>query len=278
MTARVKTCQICKKPRLVHCRYCPRCNRLIGSHDMAAHAAALKAAWSMEQDGFLCFLTGVKLEEIDIYDPFFLTYDHYLPKRKGTLVVCASFANEMKTSLSGDEFWCIVMEYDSFRKGAPFHKDVVDFLYWNMIAKPEPRPLAGRLPPGKAGSRRCPICNHETTGYRRYCARCQRKNPNLPGRAGAMKDSWCEEMQRFLDHYIGVELEENDLNDPYYMVFDHRIPGKKGDLVATSMLMNAMKGDLSDEEFDLMMAELARSREGKPFNRDVIKFEYRNRG
>jgi hypothetical protein len=41
-----------------------------------------------------------------------------------------------------------------------------------------------------------------------------------------------------------------------------------------SMLMNAMKGDLSEEEFYLIMNELARHREGKPFNKEVIKFEY----
>jgi len=89
-----------------------------------------------------------------------------------------------------------------------------------------------------------------------------------------MKAAWCKEKNGFLDHYLGIVVDEENLDSPYYVVFDHRIPRKKGDLVLTCMLVNAMKGDMSEDEFYLMMNELARHREGKVFDREVIKFEY----
>jgi hypothetical protein len=40
------------------------------------------------------------------------------------------------------------------------------------------------------------------------------------------------------------------------------------------VVFNAMKADLSEDEFYLVMNELARHFEGAPFNKDVVKFEY----
>jgi len=274
MPGQPKPCVVCERPRLPKFKYCPRCKKLVGNKDKLYRRIALIAAFSKILDGFVCSYTGVKLEENDTSSPWYLTFDHLLPRKRNTLVVSAYFINDMKSNLSGDEFRAIVMEYDRHRKGAPFNRDIVKFLYWKRKAKPEPQAIQADRPMTTYNVPACVICGHEPVPHGRYCARCRSYHPNIPGRLPALLDSWNKEQDAFLDHYIGVKLDKEDLDSPYYMVFDHRIPGKKGDLVATSMLMNAMKTDMSEEEFNLVMNELARHHEGKAFDRDVIRFEY----
>lgn len=82
----------------------------------------------------------------------------------------------------------------------------------------------------------------------------------------------CDEVQdAFLCDHKGVRLEEYDTSDPWYITYHHVIPGKKGELVVTSMLMNGVKGDLSEDEFYLVMNELARHFEGNPFDRNTTR-------
>jgi len=197
-----------------------------------------------------------------------------IPRKAKTMVVCAYFINDMKSNLSGDEFWAIVMEYDRHRKGAPFNRDIVEFLYWHRKAKPEKPPLQATRPQRIYHVKACVICGAPPAKNSKYCTRCPKHHPNIPGRLPALKRSWNKKQQAFLDHYIGVKLDEDNLDSPYYMVFDHRIPRKPADLHATSMLINAMKTDMSEEEFNLVMNELARHFEGKPYNKEVIKFRY----
>lgn len=98
-------------------------------------------------------------------------------------------------------------------------------------------------------------------------------NMELSARARQRAGQACPNKKIRRQNYIDIKLDEEDLDSPFFMVFDHRIPRRKGDLVVTSMLMNAVKGDLSEEEFHLVMNELARHFEGKPFDRNVVKFE-----
>jgi hypothetical protein len=274
MLKKPKVCRVCRKPRAPRCQYCERCKRLVGKgKNKRFRRAALIKAYDERLDAFLCAYTGVVLEEYDTSSPWYITYDHVIPGKKGDLVACAYFINTMKSDLSGEEFRAVVMEFDRHVKGAPFDREVVKFLYWHRKAKVEREPARG-IRPLKTIVPACVICGHKPISHSKYCARCKRRWLNFPGRAGAMKAAWNKDEDGFMDHYIGIKLDEEDLDSPFFMVFDHRIPRKKGDLVVTSMLMNAMKGDLSEEEFYLVMNELARHFEGAPFNRDVVKFEY----
>ena len=275
MPPKPRTCIICEKPAPRYAKYCPRCRRIIGENaGQLRLRIALQKAWNKEQDGFLCYYTGVKLEEYDTSSPWYITMDHFIPRKNGTEVVCAYVINDMKSNLSGDEFRAVIMEYDRHRKGAPFNRDIVKFQYWTWKAKAEKAPLQSGRPLRVYNVEACEICGGTPDKASRYCIRCRDHYPNVPGRRPAMKASWNKEQDGFLDHYLGVRLEEKNIRSPYYMVFDHRIPRKYADLVATSMLMNRMKTDLSEAEFNLMMDELARHFEGKPFDRDVIGFKY----
>jgi hypothetical protein len=179
----------------------------------------------------------------------------------------------MKSDLSGSEFWAVVMEFDRHVNGAPFNADIVKFDHWTRRGFKE-RSLRAAGPVRYYKVDHCDICGAPPVKNAKYCARCKKRWLHFPGRVRAMKAAWCKEKNGFLDHYLGIVVDEENLDSPYYVVFDHRIPRKKGDLVLTCMLVNAMKGDMSEDEFYLMMNELARHREGKVFDREVIKFEY----
>ncbi len=63
--------------------------------------------------------------------PWFITFDHRLPGDRETIVVAAWWVNAMKTALSEEEFWKVVLEYDRYlRGGGEFDRDVVDYDYW----------------------------------------------------------------------------------------------------------------------------------------------------
>ena len=50
-------------------------------------------------------------------------------------------------------------------------------------------------------------------------------------------------------YYTGMLLELRDPKSPWYLVFDHWIPGDGRKVVITSSLFNDMKSDLSENEF-----------------------------
>lgn len=270
-----RLCKICGSPRQPNYQYCPRCKRLIGKGvNKRLRVRALQQAWSAKDDGFLCRYTGQKLEEYDTSSPWYITYDHVIPRStRGGFVACAYWVNNMKTDLCDDELWAVVMEFDRHVKGAPFNRDIVKFEHWTRHAFRE-RALRASGPERYYKVDHCDICGAPPVKNAKYCARCKRRWLHFPGRVRAMKAAWCPEKNGFLDHYLGVVVDEENPDSPYYIVFDHRIPRKKGDLHVASMLVNAMKGDMSEDEFYRIMNELARHREGKPFDRDVIKFEY----
>jgi hypothetical protein len=102
--------------------------------------------------------------------------------------------------------------------------------------------------------------------------------PEDSARAEAMIDAWDEVGKCFRCQVTGIALEEKDHNSPFFLSFDHVIPGKKGKLQCVCRFVNQMKADLSKEEFLLLVPELAdHIRTGRPFNKDVIKFQYWHR-
>lgn len=77
--------------------------------------------------------------------------------------------------------------------------------------------------------------------------------------------------------YSGVCLEEVDKNSPYYRSTDHYIPGQK-EVVLTGLMFNLMKSSLTGPEFVTIVPELDDHHlTGRPFNKDIIKFETWNR-
>ena len=124
-------CPVCDK-RADPYIYCPRCRRLIFSHptDHRLLAQALKAAYDKGRDLFVCRYTHIPLDASDGRSPFFVNYDHRIPRKIGDIVVCAAFINAMKNSMSDTEFWAAVRELARHFAGAPFDRSAVRFRYW----------------------------------------------------------------------------------------------------------------------------------------------------
>ena len=124
----------------------------------------------------------------------------------------------------------------------------------------------------------CIVCNMPCRPGCLYCPRCRHITEMaaddqliLEIRA-ALIDSWEESIKRFLCFYFGLPLEEKDRKHPMLMVLDHIEPGRKR-LVACGNLPNFMKGNLTGDQFKLVIPELDdHFRTERPFNRDIIRF------
>jgi hypothetical protein len=271
-------CIVCNMPSRPACLYCPRCRHIA---DMAADdqliveiRAALTEAWDEHLKRFLCFYTNLPLEEKDRKNPMFLVFDHIIPGQK-RLVACGSLPNFMKGDLTGDQFRIVIPELDDhFVSGRPFNRDIVRFPVPAHLQKPVIRRLAA---PWEAPLWRvtdCVVCHDPLFPKSMYCARCRRfitvQRDNAARRV-ALINAWSELQRGFLCRYTGVKLEELDFRSPWYITFDHRIPGKAGDLVVAAAWVNRMKSFLTEQQFRAVVHEFARHfRDGTPFDSKVL--------
>jgi hypothetical protein len=82
-----------------------------------------------------------------------------------------------------------------------------------------------------------------------------------------MPVAWDPVRQGFVCRYSGVLLDYVNRQSPWYMTFDHRFPGMKGNMVACAAWINYMKTYLTDEQFRAVLKGLAdHFREGKAFD------------
>ena len=249
------------------------------NYNRHAYADALKAAWNPILRAFICFYTGLILEENDRSDPWYLSFDHRIPGDIKTLVVCARWVNDMKGTFSDTEFRAVSIELDRSHKARePFNMAVCDFKYWKGPADQKPRKLPGwafQRVPNIAG---CEVCHRKTSKFALFCRECQKiiqRGLRNRERVPPMKDSWDEAEQGFICYLTRLNVELHDRKSPRYITFDHRTPRMAGTLAVAVAFVNLMKTDLSEEEFWLVIGELAdHFRTGKPFNRDIIKFIY----
>jgi len=275
----IKKCDICGEPISVYAKYCRHCLRHIPPNESAACARALKAAWNPILKAFICFYTGVVLEENDFSSPWYMTFDHRIPGKKGDLVVCARWVNNMKATLSDTELKAVIIEFDRSKKAKePFNMAVAEFKYWKGPAdqKPRKRPVETYHPGPEVLE--CIVCSRKTIPHSWYCPICRViawKCARPTERVAPMKASWDKVRQCFICYLTGLEVELKDRKSPRYITFDHRIPRMPGTLAVAVAFANIMKTALSDDEFWLIVGELANHfRTGKPFNRDIIKFAY----
>jgi hypothetical protein len=100
------------------------------------------------------------------------------------------------------------------------------------------------------------------------------RKPDREARKRALKNAWDPEARCFRCYYTGIELETDDHRDHRYLSLEHQTPGDETKIVVVSALLNRMKTDLSDREFQSMVSALARSFEDGDF--DKAAFPDRN--
>ena len=84
---------------------------------------------------FRCYDTGLVMNLKDPTSPMYAHFDHRTPGRKGDLVKCWAFIDEMKGPMNEDEFWAVVLAYVDHLDGKPFPPEVARFKYWKSTAE-----------------------------------------------------------------------------------------------------------------------------------------------
>jgi len=130
---KAKPCVVCGLPtRTLY--YCDRCRRLVQrTNDRLVKRKALQESWDRIRQRFICYWTGIELEEVDWKSPHFVSFDHLTPGVKEPQVACANWVNRMKTMLTEDGFRIFVRELARFLRGeGPFRKKKLRFEDWYM--------------------------------------------------------------------------------------------------------------------------------------------------
>jgi len=272
-------CFCCCAPAPRRSEYCPRCKRFLKQDEKRIKALALKDAWDPIAKGFRCYYTGVLLDTQDSTSPWFLTFDHRIPRSKGNIVVCAAWVNIMKNRLTDEEFRAVIIEFARSKETKePFNMAVAEFKYWNgwkleKIGKPAK--LTDRNLP-EFGS--CRICSAKTYPFSPYCPICRniiRGPNNRREHEAAMVNAWDPRKKAFICYLTGLKLELEDISDPLFRTFDHGTPGRLETLKMAAAFANVMKTALSEEEFWLVVKELAHHfQTGEAFSKDVVGFAY----
>ena len=92
-------------------------------------------------------------------------------------------------------------------------------------------------------------------------------------RREALWDQWDETHQAFMCKSTGIALKHN--GGARYPEWEHRTPGDESSVVLVAALVNRMKADLTEDQWDAMIRALyARRIEGKPFNESAIPMNW----
>jgi len=280
-TPKYRTCSVCHRPTISPWSpYCARCRgHLHDRPENAKRLTALVAAYDPALDGFRCAYSGAPLEEEDQADPFYLYFDHEVPRRSSELVASAAVFNAMKSELSGDEFRAAVRELARHHGGKPFRKGAVSFEWWTEKApptRPGPRPRRGER--ADAAVSECVVCGNTTVEYSIYCPRCRWyvnwHGHGMPRYAKALREAYDAKADGFRCQYTGVLLDP-EMGRPWSLNFDHVVPGDDSEFAVAAWWVNLVKTDLGVDEFWKVVGELDRCwRDGGVFDRNICEFKY----
>lgn len=123
---------------------------------------------------------------------------------------------------------------------------------------------------GAIEPRRCLVCG-SVSGSKRYCGRCSRllssskRKGTRAARLRALHDQWNEDHQAFMCKYTDAALTHT--GGARDAEWEHRTPGVADSVVLVAALVNRMKADLTEAQWDDMIRALYERRiEGRPFN------------
>ena len=79
---------------------------------------------------YIDYYTGMKLNLNNTQSPWYLVFDHLIPRDPGKIVPTSALINEMKGDLTEDEFWYLISELANFfRNGTPVRK--IKLAFWS---------------------------------------------------------------------------------------------------------------------------------------------------
>jgi len=91
-------------------------------------------------------------------------------------------------------------------------------------------------------------------------------------RLAAMKRQWDPKVGAYRCHYTGISLDMSH-GTRRHATWEHLTPGDESSVVLASALVNRMKSDMTDAEFQRMVGALARHFEGASFDGEAFPAE-----
>ena len=98
----------------------------------------------------------------------------------------------------------------------------------------------------------------------------------MPARREALRGQWNEDIQAFTCKYTSIALTHN--GGARNAEWEHVIPGVESSVVLVAALVDRSKGDLTEAQWDAMIAALYALRiEGKPFDESALPLEWQTK-
>jgi hypothetical protein len=143
-----KVCAGCRRAAaLKGHKYCARCARIAIRMKRARFPReAIDGVWDyIRKYGFVCYYTGMPLVLDDPKSPWYLVFDHWIPRDPRKIVITTALLNKMKSDLTEDEFWYFIRQLANFRRhGTAVRKRKL--AYWSRPFQREGRkPLRCRV-------------------------------------------------------------------------------------------------------------------------------------
>jgi hypothetical protein len=128
-----KICDGCRRAAALKGReYCARCARLNLRMKRARYSReAINGVWEhIRKYGFVCYYTGMELDLDDPKSPWYLVFDHWIPRDPRKIVITSAVVNIMKNDLLEEEFWSFISRLANYhRYGTPVRK--MKLAYWS---------------------------------------------------------------------------------------------------------------------------------------------------
>ena len=249
-----KCCKCGKKVFSPRSKYCRNCHKIkIRMKRKKFSLEAQKGVWDhIHKKGHTCYYTGMALEMDDDTSSWYLDFDHWIPGDPRKIVICAALINDMKQDLSEAEFWYYILALDDHRKK---HTKVRKrrLIHWYRLMRPSKK------------QRLCFVCGRPTLSrWNKFCPDCSTVAKRLIAEhfSPKTKNGVFDYMRKYGPncYYTGMRLVLFDQHSPWYLTFDHWKPNDPRKLVITSRMVNAMKQDMTEEEFWYMVSQLANYR------------------
>ncbi len=126
-----KLCDGCRRAAALKGRkYCATCVRIDYrmKHDRLFRECMNEIWEYVRKYGFVCYYTGMPLNLDDPKSPWYLVFDHWMPRDPRKMVITSYLVNEMKSDLTEDEFWYFIHQLANYyRKGTAVRKRKLAF-------------------------------------------------------------------------------------------------------------------------------------------------------
>lgn len=129
-------------------------------------------------------------------------------------------------------------------------------------------------------SRKCLVCQRPS-GAKHFCPICEGllgrkrkgRKPDMGARRDALREQWNIDLQAFTCKYTGIALTHN--GGARNAEWEHPTPGDESSVVLVAALVNRMKADLTENQWDAMIRALYALRiEGEPFNESALPLNW----